>query len=327
MPSSPDPPPLVGASPAIAGLLEQVRRLAPLTRPVLLIGERGTGKELVAARLHYLSPRWAAPLVTVNCGAIAESLLESELFGHEAGAFTGAQRRRIGRFEAADGGTLFLDEVADASLAVQQKLLRAVEYGEIERVGGTGVVRVDARVVAATNVDLPARAAEGRFRPDLLDRLAFEVLTLPPLRARTGDIALLAEGFGRAMAAELGWPVFPGFTAGARARLDGHGWPGNVRELRNCVERAVARHGDPMAPIDLVAIDPFESPWRPVTVTAAAAATPAAGDLRATQKARERASLEAALAAAGSGAEAARRLGLGYHQFRRLLAKHGLGRR
>ena len=203
-----DLPPLLGESPAFMALAEQISRVAPLDRPVLVIGERGTGKELVAARLHFLSQRWGGPFVKLNCAALAESLLETELFGHEAGAFTGAAKRRAGRF--------------------------------------------DVRVIGATNEDLPAAAAAGRFRADLLDRLAFEVITLPPLRARREDIPLLAGHFGREMAKELGWPRFPGFSARAMDRLLAHDWPGNVRELRNAAERSVARAG-PDGEIDAAA--------------------------------------------------------------------------
>ena len=196
--------------------MEQVSRVAPLDRPVLVIGERGTGKELIAARLHYLSPRWDRPLLKLNAAALPETLLDSELFGHEAGAFTGAVRPRRGRFELADGGSLFLDEIASTSLAVQERLLRVVEYGAFDRVGGSATVQVDVRVIGATNVDLPSAAVAGRFRQDLLDRLAFDVLTVPPLRARGDDILLLAEHFGRAMALELGRPGFAGFAAKRR---------------------------------------------------------------------------------------------------------------
>ena len=176
-----DLPPLVGEAPAFRAALAQVSQLAALDRPVLVVGERGTGKELVAARLTYLSPRWDKPFVKLNCATLAESLLDSELFGHEAGAFTGATRRRLSRFEIADGGTLLLDEIATASLAVQENILR---------------------VIAATNVDLPGLAEAGGFRSDLLDRLAFDVVTVPPLRERAEDIPLLAEHFGRGMTRE-----------------------------------------------------------------------------------------------------------------------------
>lgn len=186
---------LLGESNAFLEVLEQVSRLAPIPRPVLLIGERGTGKELFAHRLHYLSPRWQHPFISINCAALSESLLETELFGHEVGAFTGAQKRHQGRFERADGGTLFLDEVATMSPRLQEKLLRVIEYGDFERVGGQQSLRVDVRLVCATHADLPALAASGQFRADLLDRLAFDVVTLPPLRARRDDILLLGHHF------------------------------------------------------------------------------------------------------------------------------------
>src|SRR4051812_12404837 len=212
MPNLPAP---LGQSPAFLTHIDQLSRIAPVDRPVLVIGERGTGKELSAARVHYLSRRWAAPFVKLNCAALPENLLEAELFGVEPGAFTGANRRRAGRFELADGGTLFLDEIGNASMAVQEKILRVIEYGELDRLGGSETITVSVRVVAATNTDLPGAARAGRFRDDLLDRLAFDVLTLPPLRARQGDVALLADHFGRAMAAELGWDAFPGFSPDA----------------------------------------------------------------------------------------------------------------
>src|SRR5579872_6937542 len=244
LPNPADLPPLVGEAEDFRAALAHVSRVAPLERPVLVVGERGTGKELVAARLTYLSARWDRPFVKLNCGALAESLLDSELFGHEAGAFTGAMRRRQSRFELADGGTLFLDEIANASLAVQEKLLRVIEYGAFERVGGNEVLQVDVRVIAATNVDLPAMAETGRFRADLLDRLAFEVITVPPLRERREDIPLLADHFARGMIRTLGFDGFAGFSARALAQLDTYSWPGNVRELRNAVERSVARAAD-----------------------------------------------------------------------------------
>ncbi|MGF1623403.1 MAG: phage shock protein operon transcriptional activator, partial [Alphaproteobacteria bacterium] len=253
----------IGSSPAFLDMVQHVSRLAPLDRPALVIGERGSGKEVIAARLHYLSPRWERPLVRVNCAALSETLLESELFGHEAGAFTGATRRRPGRFEQADGGTLFLDEIANASAAVQEKLLRVIEYGTFERVGGNETLTVDVRVIAATNVDLPAAAAAGRFRADLLDRLAFDVVTVPPLRARPEDIVELAEHFATQMAGELERGRFPGFSATALARLQAHDWPGNVRELKNVVERALYQAQGFDRPIEVAVIDPFDSPWRP----------------------------------------------------------------
>jgi psp operon transcriptional activator len=253
----------IGQSLAFLDSVERASRAAPLDRPVLVIGERGTGKELIAERLHHLSGRWAAPLIVMNCAALPENLIEAELFGHEAGSFTGAAKTRHGRFEEADGGTLFLDELGTLSMPAQDRLLRAVEYGEITRIGASKPIRVDVRIVAATNENLPRQAEIGRFRADLLDRLSFEVITLPPLRVRQGDIPLLAEHFGRRMAVELEWPNWPGFATAAMAALEAHGWPGNVRELRNVVERAVYRHEDPEREISEITFDPFHSPWAP----------------------------------------------------------------
>lgn len=232
-------------------------RVAPIQRPVLLIGERGTGKELAAARLHYLSGRWQKPFVALNCASLAPALIESELFGYERGAFTGALQRRVGRFEAADGGTLFLDEIGNVPLEAQEKILRAVEYHVFERVGSAERVEVDVRILAATHEDLPEMAASGRFRPDLLDRLSFEVLSVPSLRERTGDILLLARHFAVRMARELGRDEAPDFSAEAAAALEGHAWPGNVRELKNVVERAVYRSDSPV--VTEIVFDPFAS--------------------------------------------------------------------
>ncbi|HVZ01935.1 MAG TPA: phage shock protein operon transcriptional activator [Dongiaceae bacterium] len=318
-----EPPQPIGGDPAFLAVLEQVSRLAPLDRPALIIGERGTGKELVAERLHFLSRRWDGPFVKVNCAALSETLLETELFGHEAGAFTGARLRHRGRFERADGGTLFLDEIAAASPRVQEQVLRVIEYGEYERVGGEAVLRADVRIVAATNVDLPALAERGEFRADLLDRLAFEVVTIPPLRARPADILELANAFGLAMAKAMGLGVFAGFSKAAEAQLQAHAWPGNVRELRNVVERAVYRAAVD-APIETVSIDPFDSPWRPGRVDGAAAAPSAAPqDFAKAVAAFESELVRRALTACGGRqSDAAQALGLGYHQFRRLMRKY-----
>jgi psp operon transcriptional activator len=258
------PAALIGSSSIFLDAVERASAAAALNRPVLVIGERGTGKELIAERLHRLSPRWEAPLVSINCAALPENLIDAELFGYEAGAFTGAQRARAGRFEDADGGTLFLDEIATLSAAAQERLLRVVEYGELTRIGSNRAINVDVRLVGATNEDLPQLVARGRFRADLLDRLSFEVITLPPLRERAEDIEALALHFGRRMAAELGWPRFPGFTAKARATLDDHPWHGNVRELKNVVERSLYRWADGDTPVGRIILDPFESPWRPL---------------------------------------------------------------
>ncbi|MCL5271232.1 MAG: phage shock protein operon transcriptional activator [bacterium] len=256
-PPNPEPPvQALGESEAFLALQERISRAAATDRPVIFIGERGTGKELAARRLHLLSPRWNQPYVTLNCASLSPTLIESELFGHEAGAFTGATRLRKGRFEMADGGTLFLDEVANIPMTVQEKILRVVEYGTMERVGSSATLRIDARLVAATNADLRAAARAGAFRQDLLDRLSFEVIVLPPLRRREGDILLLAGHFARRMAAELGRAEAPVFTPRAARALAEYPWPGNVRELKNAVERMVYRAAGPE--IDEIAFDPFE---------------------------------------------------------------------
>jgi psp operon transcriptional activator len=269
------PAALIGSSSIFLDAVERASAAAPLNRPVLVIGERGTGKELIAERLHRLSPRWGGPLVSLNCAALPENLIDAELFGYEAGAFTGAQRARAGRFEDADGGTLFLDEIATLSAAAQERLLRVVEYGELTRIGSNRALQVDVRLVGATNEDLPYLVECGRFRADLLDRLSFEVVTLPPLRERAEDIEALSLHFARRMAAELGWSGFPGFTAKATAELDNYAWPGNVRELKNVIERSLYRWGDAENPIGRIILDPFESPWRPARRPTGAAGPPA----------------------------------------------------
>jgi psp operon transcriptional activator len=333
----------IGQAPAFLDMLAHISLAAPLNRPVLVIGERGTGKELVAGRLAYLSPRWDAPFIKLNCAALPDSLLDSELFGHEAGAFTGAQRRRPGRFELADRGTIFLDEIATASQAVQEKLLRIIEYGTFERVGGGEPIRVDVRVVAATNVHLPDLAASGKFRADLLDRLAFDVVTVPPLRARPEDIMVLAEHFAARMTAELGREVFAGFGRDAIGVLERHDWPGNVRELRNVVERSVYRMADPAKKLDAIVLDPFGSVHRPVTQMASGDAAPVrtkpaavpdvlppsepmpeGGFADATRAYEARLLRHALEACRFNQAEAARRLGLTYYQFRHHLRVHGM---
>lgn len=254
---------LIGQSNSFLEVLEQISQIAPLSKPVLIIGERGTGKELVAARLHYLSKRWEQNYLKLNCAALNENLLESELFGYESGAFTGANKRHEGRFERADKGTLFLDEIANTSGLIQEKLLRVVEYGEFERVGGSRTIKTDTRLVAATNEDLPTLADKGEFRADLLDRLAFDVITLPPLRERVEDIMILAEHFAINMARELEFELFSGFTEKAKRTMLEYHWPGNIRELKNVVERSVYRCNNPHLPVHELVIDPFESPYRP----------------------------------------------------------------
>ncbi|MCL1113538.1 MULTISPECIES: phage shock protein operon transcriptional activator [Shewanella] len=256
---------LIGQSNALLEVLEHVSKIAPLSKPVLIIGERGTGKELIAERLHYLSARWDQSFIKLNCSSLSENLLESELFGHESGAFTGAKGKHEGRFERADGGTLFLDELANTSGLIQEKLLRVIEYGEFERVGGSKTVQSDVRLICAANEDLPALADSGEFRADLLDRLAFDVITLPPLRSRTEDIMPLAEHFAVSMARQLGLDYFGGFGAIAIEQLMMHNWPGNIRELKNVVERSVYREGSDGQEIDRIILDPFASPYRPMS--------------------------------------------------------------
>ncbi len=269
------PAALIGSSSIFLDAVERASAAAALNRPVLVIGERGTGKELIAERLHRLSPRWGGPLISLNCAALPENLIDAELFGYEAGAFTGAQRARAGRFEDADGGTLFLDEIATLSPAAQERLLRVVEYGELTRIGSNRAISVDVRLVGATNEDLPTLVERGRFRADLLDRLSFEVVTLPPLRERDEDIEALAQHFARRMAVELGWAGFAGFTPAAAAVLHGHPWPGNVRELKNVVERSLYRWGEAERPVGQIILDPFESPWRPLVAARLPLALPA----------------------------------------------------
>ncbi|MEM8694613.1 MAG: phage shock protein operon transcriptional activator [Pseudomonadota bacterium] len=328
----------VGESGAFLDAVEMASRAAGLDRPVLVIGERGTGKELIAERLHRLSQRWEGPLITLNCAALPETLIEAELFGHEAGAFTGATRARAGAFEEADGGTLFLDELATLSAAAQERLLRAVEYGEVSRIGSNTPQRVDVRIVAATNENLPSLVARNRFRADLLDRLSFEVVTLPPLRVRESDILILADYFGRRMAVELDWPGWPGFGDNAVAALMAHDWPGNVRELRNVVERAVYRWDRPDDPVDSIQLDPFDSPWQ-IPAAPEPDAKPAAGgtpprseapkavvsDFKAAIETYEKEILEAALERARyNQRQTAKSLGLSYDQLRHALKRHDM---
>ncbi len=230
---------IVGRSPAIRAALEQAARVAPHRDVTVLIGgETGTGKELLARALHYHSPRAAAPFVEINCAAIPGNLLESELFGHERGAFTGAIGTKPGLFEMANGGTVFLDEIGHMPMELQPKLLRALESREIRRVGGQQARTVNVRVIGATHVDLAAAVARGEFRQDLYYRLNVVALVLPPLRDREGDIELLAETFATRLATQYGLPV-PALTPEVRGALRAHSWPGNVRELRNAIERAL----------------------------------------------------------------------------------------
>jgi len=318
-------PEALGQSEKFLEFRERLSRVAPIDRPVLLIGERGTGKELAASRLHFLSKRWQGPLVALNCAALTPSLIETELFGYEKGAFTGAEARRTGRFESADGGTLFLDEIGSIPLEVQEKILRVVEYGAFERVGSPERVEVDVRIIAATNADLPALAKAGQFKQDLLDRLSFEVIFLPALRERKEDILFLANHFAVRMAYELGREDIPRFSEQAIQALEAYPWPGNVRELKNVVERAVYRADTPL--ITRITFNPFG----PSPVMTQEEHTrremweekPALRPLKeAVQELEVRLFKEALRASKYNQRKAAESLGLTYHQFRGLYRKY-----
>ncbi len=348
----------LGQSETFLNFQEQISRVAPIERPVLILGERGTGKELASARLHFLSRRWQKPFVTLNCAALSATLIESELFGYEKGAFTGAGTRRIGRFEQADGGTLFLDEIGNIPMEVQEKILRVVEYGRFERVGAVNPVHTDVRIVGAANVDLAQMARLGHFKQDLLDRLSFEVIYVPPLRVRTGDVMLLANHFAGRMAFELGFDQVPEFGRKAVQGLESHAWPGNIRELKNVVERAVYKTNGPV--ITRIDFSPFESPYgslpgpgTPSVKQAESRTTVLTADkksirdtetvldinedailplaeladlpLKKAVLALERFRLSQALTAARfNQKQAAANLGLSYDQFRGLKKKHGM---
>jgi psp operon transcriptional activator len=266
-------------------------------------------------------------MVALNCSALSPSLIETELFGHERGAFTGATQRRSGRFEAADGGTLFLDEIGNIPVEVQEKILRVVEYGVFERVGSSASTEINVRIVAATNADLVALAAKGHFKQDLLDRLSFEVLLLPPLRERQGDIPLLANHFAARMAFELGREEMPRFSAKAMIDLEQYAWPGNVRELKNVVERAVYRSDTPL--ISDIVFDPFPGSSRRVTegVSPEEATNREVGPEErpfkdAIRELELRLLKQALLNARHHQKKAAEILGLSYHQFRGLYRKY-----
>ena len=323
---------VIGESHALNTALDHISNLAGIDRSILVTGERGTGKEIAANRLHFLSSRWQGPFIKLNCASLPETLLDSELFGYEPGAFTGARRSHQGRFERADEGTLLLDELGTMPLALQEKLLRVIEYGELERVGGSQTIKVDVRIVAATNADLPTMATKGKFRWDLLDRLTFDVVNMPPLRTRDGDITLLADYFAVRFAAESGWHHFPGFSPNAKGELHRYHWPGNVRELRNVIERSLHRQGEDGEQIAELVINPW--PDRPIEKSdTPTPETPSRndlnselpGDLRAALDQQEASWLEQALSqTANNQKQAAALLGLSYDQIRGLMRKHGL---
>jgi psp operon transcriptional activator len=328
---------LIGESPAFLAVLDKVSQLAPIERPVLIIGERGTGKELIAQRLHYLSRRWDKPLLSLNCATLSEGLIDSELFGHESGSFTGSKGKHKGRFERAEGGTLFLDELATAPLLVQEKLLRVIEYGEYERVGGHTALNADVRLVCATNANLPLLAEQGNFRADLLDRLAFDVIMLPPLRERKEDILSLAEYYAIKMCRELQLEYFVGFTSDAEQALLAYSWPGNVRELKNVIERAIYQHGLNADPIDRLIFNPFETLWDNVLSHTSDQTKHEQGeteqnatmkfplDYKQWQEEQDINLLNRALEEAKfNQRQAAELLGLSYHQLRGMVRKYGL---
>ncbi|MCH2156555.1 MAG: phage shock protein operon transcriptional activator [Opitutales bacterium] len=330
-------PEAIGESDAFLAFQDQLSTVAPVERPVLLIGERGTGKELAASRVHFLSQRWDGPMITLNCASLPETILESELFGHEAGAFTGATKRRKGRFEEAHGGTLFLDEIGQVPMAVQEKILRVVEYGTFERVGSNQAITVDVRIIGATNADLPALVKADKFKADLLDRLSFEVLFLPPLRERGEDILVLAQHFAGRMADELGRDPWVRISPRAEKQLLTHPWPGNIRELKNTIERAVVHStGEEITQIQT---NPFANPWAAPPPTSDRSDSKTAilkdptsfhwslsdGDLKTHVDGLERHAIETALKAhRHKPTAAAEALGLNYHQLRNLIRKHNL---
>ena len=302
---------LVSQSPAMLGVCRQVAQVAPSTASVLILGESGTGKELMARAIHQQGPRGAAPFVALNCAAIPENLLESELFGHEKGAFTGAVARKIGRFERAHGGTLLLDEIGDMSLALQSKILRALQEREIERVGGTAAIPVDVRLVAATNRDLPALIEDGRFREDLYYRLAVVTISLPRLAERGDDLLLLTAHFVAEFQKQYGKRV-SAISDQALALLRSHDWPGNVRELRNVVERAVL-----VADGDMLGVEHLPEEWR----------SRSADDARPGRTLQEVETRHIAEVLAASGrhiAEAARILGVHRNTLARKMRSYGL---
>jgi DNA-binding NtrC family response regulator len=306
---------IVGSSSAIRDVLERVERVARIPRPVLIEGERGTGKELVARAIHVASGRGERPFVAVNCAAFPETLLEGELFGHERGAFTGADQRRLGKFEQAQGGTLFLDEIGNMPVAFQQKILRVIEYGTFTRLGGVQELRPDARIVAATNTDLQRAITQGRFLQDLYDRLAFEVVRVPALREREGDIEVLANHFLEEFLKEVPALRPKGVSPEALTLLGRHSFPGNVRELKSTIERAAYRdRTDRIDPedIDLAAVpQAFEGATFDERVDAF----------------KRRQIIDALAQAGGNQTRAAQALGLSYDQFRHYYRSYGLGSR
>ncbi|MCG8421890.1 MAG: sigma-54 dependent transcriptional regulator [Proteobacteria bacterium] len=317
---------IVGDSDALRAIMARVERVAPVPRPVLILGERGTGKELVARSVHHLSTRSSEPFITINCAAVPESLLESELFGHEEGAFTGATKQKEGKFELADGGTLFLDEIGNMSTEFQAKILRVLEYQRFERVAGAESIQVDVRVIAATNADVRAKMDEGAFRRDLYDRLAFEVIELPPLRQRMDDVPPLAVHFLNRFREEVAGIGVREIAADAFDRLAAYDFPGNIRELKNVVERAVYSSSGPiLTGTDIEAALPRDriSQRKPMQIGSFAddPTLPLAARVEAFERALCKDALEETRY---NQKEAAALLGLTYDQFRQRYRKYGL---
>jgi DNA-binding NtrC family response regulator len=320
-------PRIIGEDAQLRHVLQQLQRASGTDATVLLEGESGTGKELFARGLHALSPRADAPFVAINCAAIPDTLLETELFGHEKGAFTGAATRKPGRFEMAHRGTLFLDEIGDLPLALQAKILRALEEKTFERVGGTQSLHVDVRVVAATNRNLKQRVAERQFREDLYFRLSVFPIQIPPLRERSHDVIILARHFVDRFCRDLNKPPLT-LSPAALDELQAYPWPGNVRELQNCIERSVILcEGDTIHPRHLnlsfrqpVVAQPVASPWEAIDLTGTM------GDaLRRVTREVERRKLESALRdAAGNKQRAAESLQIGYKMLLQKLKEHGI---
>jgi transcriptional regulator with GAF, ATPase, and Fis domain len=269
---------IVGQSPPVLEAIEKVNRVAKTDAAVLITGETGTGKELFARAIHSASKRHAKPLIKLNCAALPTSLVESELFGHEKGAFSGAINRRIGRFELANGGTIFLDEIGEVPMDVQVKLLRVLQEREFERIGGTETIKVDVRIVAATNRDLTRAIRDGKFREDLFYRLNVFPLALPPLRERTGDVALLVQFLVAKFGARVGRRI-DAIEQSTMDRLTSYQWPGNIRELENVLERAIILSNDPVLRIDAEVFGALPKPDLPATPSAEKSEEPVAGSM------------------------------------------------
>ena len=310
----------IGNSEVFLDFQKKLANAAMVNRSVLILGERGSGKEMAARRLHYLSSRWAGNLVTLNCATLSPSLIESELFGYEKGAFTGATESRKGRFEEAQGGSIFLDEIGLIPLNVQEKLLRVVEYGTFERVGSSITHEADVRIIGATNADLVKMVEQGRFKADLLDRLSFEVLYIPPLRYRGGDILELANFFAQKMAMECKLEQVPYFSADVQDIMLRYRWPGNVRELKNTVERAVYRSGG--GEITSIELDPFRNPFKEDSISEDHPVENL-GNFETARSNLEKSYLERALSITnGNRRKAAQLLNISYDQLRGLIKKH-----